>query len=128
MICSLNTTLRLLQSRVLVLYNVGSILAVLMLSACSTTSPLVVDVVPLELETPDRPTLPLPQPITPSDQEWLVLTPETVPEDGQWVYFGVTPQDYEKLSLTMAEIRRWVETAYWQLRYYRGEVDGSPQP
>lgn len=52
---------------------------------------------------------------------WKVLTPETLPEGDEWVYFGLSVRDYEALSLNQADVLRWVQEAVWRLRYYSGE-------
>lgn len=65
--------------------------------------------------------MPPPQPIEVQPVEWHVLTPDRVPE-GEWVYFGVTPEEYEILAKNMAEILRWVKEAQWRLDYY-GDVN-----
>lgn len=76
---------------------------------------------PVEVERPTKATLPAPQPIDIQPIEWNVITPERVPE-GEWVYFALTPEQYETLSRNVAEILRWVKEAQWRLDYY-GEVD-----
>lgn len=82
--------------------------------------PVEIDSVPLDLERPPtREALPLPAPIETRTIEWFVATPDRLPEDEDWVLFGLTPVDYEILALNMAEIRRWVEEAMFQLQYYR---------
>lgn len=118
------TTWRRLPSLVPVWLSVVSILAALTLSACSTTSPLVVDQAPLELERPTLPTLPLPQPIRRAEVEWRILTPETLPDGNSWAYFALTAEEYEELALAMADIRRWIQEAWFQLEYYGGRLDG----
>lgn len=55
--------------------------------------------------------------------EWRVLTPDNPPE-GDYVYFAITPRDYENLSRGMADILRWMEEASWRLEYY-GANDGD---
>jgi len=67
-------------------------------------------------------------------QPFVVLTPETVPlneeyepereqifEGINWVYFGITPENYEVLSRNQAEALRWVKEAMWRLQYYAKE-------
>lgn len=65
--------------------------------------------------------LPAPDPIQTRDVNWRVLTPSTVPE-GDFVYFGLTPRDYEALSHNQAETLRWVTEARHRLDQYRGEL------
>ncbi len=72
---------------------------------------------------PEHPPLPDPRPIHQREGiSWRVLTPTTLPEGDDWVFFGVTPQDYEDMSLNQADILRFVEEAKWRLRYYTGKL------
>ncbi len=83
----------------------------------------------MQLERPqETPPLPNPRPIEQRDVEWKVLTPDTLPEGGNWVFFGVTPRDYEDLALNQADVLRFVEEAMWRLRYYRGELPADEEP
>ena len=112
--------------------SVVSMLALLMFSACSSAPPEVnVKTTAVELEKPDtRPAVPNPEPIDTAPIEFKVLTPETIP-DGEYVFYGITVQDYETLARNMADILRWVKEAKWRLDYYRGEgeLDGvSSEP
>lgn len=78
---------------------------------------------PVAIDRPEeRPALPNPAPIEePRKIEWKVLTPETLPAGDNWVFFGLTPEDYEDLSMNTADLLRWIEEALWRLQYYRGE-------
>ena len=84
---------------------------------------------PVEIERPDeRPPLPNPAPIEePREIEWKVLTPETLPVTDDWVFFGLSPEDYEDLSTNTAELLRWIQEAQWRLQYYRGEDNQSQE-
>ena len=93
------------------------------------------------IPTPERPpeiiALPLPQPIQMlsfKGDPFTILTPETIPineryedqredifEDMEWVFFGVTPSNYEVLSKNQAEVLRWITEAMWRLLYYSNE-------
>ena len=42
--------------------------------------------------------------------------------DHDFVFFALTPQDYENLSTNFADVTRWITEAMWRLNYYRGEV------
>lgn len=80
-----------------------------------------------EVKQPDaRPPLPNPKPIETSPFKWKVVTRDRLPEGDRWVYYAITPQEYEVLSRNMAEMLRWVREAKWRLDYYRGEgeLDG----
>ena len=81
------------------------------------------------------PLLSLPEPIVTLDAHWVVLTPERAleaflgsqwrvlltPEQvarieaAEWVMLGVTPQGYENVARSLADILRWVEESQWQL-------------
>lgn len=50
-----------------------------------------------------------------------MLTPDRLPEGDDWVFFAVTPADYETLSLNQSETLRWAHEAMWRLVYYAGE-------
>lgn len=93
------------------------ILWVLLLTACSTTE----DYTPVQIQTP--PTLPLVIPKAQpmqlnNDITWLVLNfdelqklIDNVEKSGQtnFVIFALTTDGYEKLSLNMAEITRYIK-------------------
>jgi len=103
-----------------------SIAVLLTCSACSSVRPLDIRTSPVEFQTPPgRPTIPNPRPIETDDVEFVVVTPETLPEGDNWVLYAVTADDYETLSRNMGDILRWVVEASWRLRYYRGEEDIS---
>lgn len=104
--------------------SVVSILVLGLLSACSSVpQALEVQTVPMKVKRPqERPPLPNPRPIEQREVEWRVLTPDTLPDGNGWVFFAITPRDYEDASLNQAEIQRFVREAMWRLRYYRGEL------
>lgn len=64
--------------------------------------------------------MPTPAPVKLHDINWEVITKP----EGEDVleYFALTPEDYEKLALNMAEMLRWNQEMTWQLRYYIDEV------
>jgi len=74
--------------------------------------------VPVTVEKPKTPVIPLPEPIQTQKVEWFVVTPQTLPK-GDFVLFAVTPASYEKLSLNEAETLRWAKEAYWRLSFYK---------
>lgn len=65
--------------------------------------------------------LPDPEPIRAYPFDWDVMRPDRLPE-GDWVRYGITPQEYENLSRTMADMIRWAREAKWRLDYYRREL------
>jgi hypothetical protein len=81
----------------------------------------------VEIHRPNPvPPLPNPRPIDTADFEWKVITPERLPNTPNFVYYGITPTQYETLSRNIADILRWVREAKWRLDYYRreGDLDG----
>ncbi len=105
-------------------------LALVLLSACSAVPPVLsVLTTALQMDRPEeRPPLPNPRPIEQRELRWKVLTPETLPKNDDWVYFGITPRDYEDLSLNQAEVLRFVREVMWRLRYYRNELPPDAAP
>ena len=106
--------------------KIASTLAVLLLAGCSNAlPPTTVQVAPVQIDLPDlTPNLPNPTPVRILDVDWKVITPETLPV-GEWVYFALTPEDYEDLATNNAELLRYLKETGWLLRYYRGEL---PEP
>lgn len=68
------------------------------------------------------PPLPDPAPLDLRTVDWTVVTAATVPKEPGWVIIGLTPEQYENLSLNTAEMLRYVREAKWRLMYYRGEA------
>ncbi len=121
---SQGTTSRVSRAASRVSYNAALMLVLTLLSACSAVpAELRVQTAPVVVERPpERPPLPNPRPIEQRDLNWVVLTPGTLPGGDDWVFFGVTPRDYEDMSLNQAEVLRFVRESMWRLRYYRGEL------
>ena len=119
MIYSQSMTLENLRLGSLGLFSVGLILVLSLLSGCSSAK----QPVPVisEVALPEsRPVLPNPAPIKTHAFEWVVLTEKDRIKEGE-AFIALTPKDYEDLSLTMADIIRWIKEANWRLRYYKGE-------
>ncbi|KFH18444.1 hypothetical protein IB60_17210 [Brucella abortus LMN1] len=84
---------------------------------------------PIEVARPDpRPSLPDPRPVQQREVTWRVLTPDDLPDGPGWVFFGLTPDEYEDLALNQAELLRFITEAKWRLRYYRGELPPGATP
>jgi hypothetical protein len=94
------------------------ILAAIVLSGCSIfsrTKPI--EVITVEQER-QRLGLDLPQPLSLSSSQWILVTPDNVENvweqlssDGKHpVLFAITSEGYEQLSMTMAEIRNYIAT------------------
>lgn len=102
--------------------------ALLIFSGCSSLNPVELISSTTEIKHPDaRPPLPNPKHIETGSFKWRVITSDRLPEGDQWVYYGITPKQYEVLSRNMADMLRWVREAKWRLDYYRGEgeLDGE---
>lgn len=80
-----------------------------------TTPPNLVD-------STSRITVPNPNPIDLNLFNWKVITADRLPSNDNWVYYGLTPKQYEILARNMAEILRWVEEAQWRLDFYKKEA------
>ena len=95
-------------------------LVLVTLSACSSVpAALSVLTAQTQVDRPtERPPLPNPLPIQTRELKWTVLTPDTLPTSDDWVYFGLTPRAYEDLSLSQADVQRFIEETMWRLDYY----------
>ena len=92
--------------------------ALLVLGGCSSTPVHEVEVATLDVPLPEsRPPIPDPEPIQVLPLKWVVITPDRLPE-GRYVFFALTPREYENLSANMAEFLRWIKEARWRLDYY----------
>lgn len=60
--------------------------------------------------------------------QWKVVTRETLPREGDYVFFALTPREYENLAMNWAEAIRWATEAAWRLNYYAGRADTSADP
>lgn len=65
-----------------------------------------------------RPSVPDPAPLDLQQVHWDVVTPDTLPDGADWALFALTADQYERLSLNIAELLRWVREAKWRLDYY----------
>jgi hypothetical protein len=84
--------------------------------------------VPVEILHP-----PLPEAISWEEFEWVVLTPQILRkmlkeyDDGklpekELVFFGITPEGYEHLSVNMADIIRYIEGQKSVIMYYKNTI------
>lgn len=73
-----------------------------------------------EIKLPNScPVFPDPVPINTLPVVWQVITPTTTPEGEEWVLFALDTDQYENLSLTTADILRWVKEASWRLNKHK---------
>jgi hypothetical protein len=99
-------------------------------SGCTKPQQIEVLTKPVTIDRPVKPTLPNPKSI---DLEigikWKVLIKSRIPEKDDFVFYCVTPKDYEKMARNNGEILRWVKEAKWRLDYYRNEkgLDNEPK-
>ena len=116
-----------------------SILGIALLSGCSTfQKPLpepepiiktVTEFKALEIYQP-----PLPKQIDLQDVEFFVVTEKNFEEqvsrlqklqDGTYVLFGMTPQDYENMAYNLQELRRYIRQQKEIIIYYRRATQGD---
>jgi hypothetical protein len=92
----------------------------LIVSGCSTFSsndlePITVIETPLPDYTDPTLDIPKPAPIEWNDMNIIILTPDTTDEefdkleDDQRVFFAVTDNGYESMSLNFAELKRYIK-------------------
>ena len=112
--------------------------SVVALSGCSTlgnmfSRPAAVPVVaPVEIVTirESAPMYhpPLPEGVTPSEIEWIILNPSIMREyilnydagnAPAVAYYGLTAQAYESLANNLADIRRYIRQTLNIIKYYR---------
>jgi hypothetical protein len=112
--------------------------SVLLLSGCSTFgglfggSPAVPVVAPVKIVTITEPAPmyhpPLPEGLTPSEIEWVVLNPNLMRDyisnydEGNapaLAYYALTSQAYENLSNNLADVRRYIRQNLNIIQYYR---------
>jgi len=99
------------------------------MASCSLMQP---QVKPVQVKTiSERPPIyhpPLPYPMSLSDVDWEVMTPEKMEEylknleNGdapKRAYYSLTSKEYENLSMDMAEITRYTKDILSIIKYYR---------
>ena len=77
---------------------------------------------------------PLPKAIDLQDVEFFVITEKNFEEqvrrlqkmqDGTYVLFGITPQDYENMAYNLQELRRYIRQQKEIIIYYRQATQGD---
>lgn len=110
-----------------------SLLGVALLSGCSTFQKPLPESEPLIKTVTEFKTLeiyqpPLPKQIDLQDVEFFVVTEKNFEEqvsrlqklqDGTYVLFGMTPQDYENMAYNLQELRRYIRQQKEIIIYYR---------
>lgn len=89
------------------------------LSACSDTTNTEYELPPVEVRTVEvqkpKPIVPIVDPISLRSINWFIITPDNIDEkfneikNGELVFFAVTANGYENLSLNISEIRAVIE-------------------
>ena len=108
---------------------INTMFAVLIISSCSIipTSPRPVEVVTVAESIPMYHP-PLPLEVQLNDVSWEVLTPLLMQEylaelekgsAPQSAYYSLTSKEYEKLSMNLAEIKRYLRDTLSIVEYYR---------
>ena len=97
------------------------IAVLLILTGCSSVSQ-VEPARELTVTEEPRPSLAPPAPIVTQTVTFQVLTRKTLPED-EFVFYAVTPEQYENMARNQKEIERWIAQAADQIRYYQKEAD-----
>jgi len=68
------------------------------------------------------------------DITWYVITPETIDafdeklkkEQGkEWVFYAIEVKDYERLSLNVAEVRRYILQQMNIIEYYENSIQDN---
>lgn len=111
-----STILTLSQEPVRSLLRGLSIVALLVLGACSSVPPERSVIQSVQVKTPKTQTLPKPTPIDLVDVKWIIVRTEG------GVVMALTPRQYQNLSNNLAEVLRYVKQADSQLDYYRREL------
>lgn len=110
-----------------------SLLLVLAVTGCSTFTPALPEPevrikTVTEFRTLDIYQPPLPKEIGMQDVEFFVVTEKNFEEqvkrlqkiqDGTYVLFGLTPQDYENMAYNLQELRRYIRQQKEIIIYYR---------
>jgi len=110
-----------------------TVISILLLSACSTIDRI--DTREQEVERAEL-NLPAADPLTLSEPNWIVVTPENADEVFEYlreqgsdpVVFGLTDQGYEKLSIDFAKIRQHINTQRNILLRYKEYYEDADPP
>jgi len=117
-----------------------SLLLLLFVTGCSTLQPApLVQPEPVIQTVTEFKTLqiyqpPLPEAINLEDVEFFVITTKNLEEQiakleqmqsGDFVLFGLTPQDYENMAYNLQELRRYVRQQKEIILYYRQATQGE---
>lgn len=102
----------------------GALVIALSAGACTTQKAIEVEVTVNSLEQIiiDHPAPP--RGVATRPTKWIVITADNVDElvTGNVVVFGVTPDDYEDLSLNLAELKRYILSQQEIIVFYQNTI------
>jgi hypothetical protein len=107
--------------------------AFLLLAGCASTKPKIVEA-PILIDRPEL-ILPKVQPANQASMEWVVITASNADEKLEMlkskdnvVYFALTAQGYQNLSMNVAELRRYIEQQNAVIAAYQAYYANLPKP
>lgn len=103
-----------------------------MLTACSS-NPKERIVTQTVIQAPDIPIKEWPRPIKLMDIRWYVVTKSSLEDfmkeyekkTGDMVFFAMSVPDYEKMSLNVAELKRYIEQQNAVVVYYEEQITAT---
>jgi len=103
-----------------------AIFSLALLAACSSTKKVEVDTIMQDqiIVEPDDP-----RSVTMRNIHWIVLTPENIMDliNTDMVLFAITVDDYEDLSLNMADIIRYIKQQKEIIIFYKRQLHGTKE-
>lgn len=104
------------------------VLSLSLLISCSSIDP--VTVTETRIVTPAIAIVPRPRPVDLSSMQWRVVTNENIDEflqsvlvtDTEYVFYGITVRDYEKLALNVDDLKRYILQQQEIVAYYESSV------
>ena len=106
--------------------------AFLLLSGCAATKPKIIDS-PILIDRPEL-ILPKVQPANQTSMEWVIITASNAEEKLEMlkskenvVYFALTAQGYQNLSMNVAELRRYIEQQNAVIAAYQAYYANLPK-
>lgn len=110
------------------------ILSLTLLTSCSSWFQTPQTIVDTRLVERDIPIQPRPRPVELQDIKWKVVTSENIEEfldtikisgTDQYVFMAISVRDYERLSLNVDELRRYILQQKEIIVYYEESVRGE---
>lgn len=105
---------------------------VLLLSACASTQPKVIEISAKPIDKPEL-VLPSAEPLNLRQVEWIVITPENANDvmaklsasGGKVAIFGLTDKGYENLSMNINDLRTYITQLQAIIVAYEGYYKDS---